>query len=865
MSLQIIAQQKAEHEASLKMKSKEEEEKQDKLQTPKKPNSMQKANQPNPNPETNTINQASEIDSLTHVSQNLETQGSSSPHSQRMVHPAMLQSSKMMNLGSAAQRFGSENIVLSPKNLSRRSSLENTPTSSQDTPRPFSLAEAMQAARRLNLDPSNKEEARDSETMHQESVAANSDLDLTPDDEDDNNDSVNSDEEKPGNEGMDNAKNIEIRRLSNTEEGNKVLEPNFHSPEKEAKKNPLQNIFNIVSGMELPPPTKTSDDARIPQLGTNMGMIRPQLRGKKRGLYSSLNQLHSNTPPWALGGPQNQMQTQTLRGISPTLHPGQMLISPNQQQQPFLQTNQAVQIAGPVPTMLSPQGPHLVMAGQPAGQVQFIQQGSHGQAIISPAPTQTIQSTYQLVQTANGTMLMQIPQTVGVEGNMIQIQTAPPNILSQESPTSSGSSSKSSSPGSSSYESSKHKNKGKKRKLSAPSPTIIQPQQAQQQMLVSPNVTPTNSHQFLAIGQLPQASNVLPPQVIPPNMIINPPSQQMVLSNGTLITVPQNQGIMYQQLPDGTVVQVAAQMPMIHHPGQQIMPTPPVQGQVILATGGQLIQGGTPQLIMTPQGLAVGSVGAVSGNSNDPTSGTMTVPKKKNSKKVQINRKIKSSSSDTSMDHDNADGGAERDSMDDNDTSFEDPQPSTSKDFSPRSSIQSNQVDSSGLNATPPYQKDGDYEQLRSESDLDSSLPDLDTSVDNSRQIRVSGVSTPSSNLSLMEERVLECDSDLDHPSESPKPPKLVFSSREKKKKKKKRKRNHGISSSGNKLGDIVWGPANGFSSWPGKIISQDEDRSRCWVCWFATRQVTQVEKSKLKTLSEGLEDHHRERKHSRK
>jgi len=28
---------------------------------------------------------------------------------------------------------------------------------------------------------------------------------------------------------------------------------------------------------------------------------------------------------------------------------------------------------------------------------------------------------------------------------------------------------------------------------------------------------------------------------------------------------------------------------------------------------------------------------------------------------------------------------------------------------------------------------------------------------------------------------------------------------------------------------------------------------------------VTQVEKSKLKTLSEGLEDHHRERKNSRK
>ena len=85
-------------------------------------------------------------------SQPLET----APHlAQRMVHPALLQGAKIMNLGSAAQRFGSENIVLSPQSLSRRSSLESTPSGSSDSQRAFSLAEAMQAARRLNVDQAN--------------------------------------------------------------------------------------------------------------------------------------------------------------------------------------------------------------------------------------------------------------------------------------------------------------------------------------------------------------------------------------------------------------------------------------------------------------------------------------------------------------------------------------------------------------------------------------------------------------------------------------------------------------------------------------------------------------------------------------
>ena len=116
--------------------------------------------------------------------------------------------------------------------------------------------------------------------------------------------------------------------------------------------------------------------------------------------------------------------------------------------------------------------------------------------------------------------------------------------------------------------------------------------------------------------------------------------------------------------------------------------------------------------------------------------------------------KASSSSSSMSLEQDGCEG------VDETDTSFEDPQPSTSK-----SSIQSNQVDSSGLNATPPYYKEGEFEQLRSSSpgceESEQDL-DLDTSLDTSRHSKLSGASTPGSNISLPEEKLSDYDSDLD-------------------------------------------------------------------------------------------------------
>ena len=323
---------------------------------------------------------------------------SPAPHlTPRMVHPAMLQTSKMMNLGNAAQIFGSENLqVLSPKNSSRRSSLENTPSTLHEAQRPFSLAEAMQAARRLNLDQAQFTK----EVSHEHSNLTQSELNLKPkfvsSNEKDiiepdetknihtNDEAVNTNiaessaencdkkygvksslndqdakcanvsnskdshfqgettgdklDEKKLEETSDIAKNIEIRRLSNTDEGNKVLEPTFHSPEKGKKKNPLENILNIVSGMEVPAAFKPDDDkdhrgnihSRNSSPGLSgssspsIGTIRPQLKGRKNRQYSTLPPLPHSPPPWVLGGQQGQgipqmLPVQNLRSVRPPM------------------------------------------------------------------------------------------------------------------------------------------------------------------------------------------------------------------------------------------------------------------------------------------------------------------------------------------------------------------------------------------------------------------------------------------------------------------------------------------------------------------------------------------------------------------
>lgn len=79
-------------------------------------------------------------------------------------------------------------------------------------------------------------------------------------------------------------------------------------------------------------------------------------------------------------------------------------------------------------------------------------------------------------------------------------------------------------------------------------------------------------------------------------------------------------------------------------------------------------------------------------------------------------------------------------------------------------------------------------------------------------------------------------------------------------------------------VGELVWGAARGHPSLPGKIVpapsgdgggsggdSSPNGRS-VWVRWFGGRPVIElVSMASLKSLSEGLEAHHRAQKDTRK
>lgn len=72
-------------------------------------------------------------------------------------------------------------------------------------------------------------------------------------------------------------------------------------------------------------------------------------------------------------------------------------------------------------------------------------------------------------------------------------------------------------------------------------------------------------------------------------------------------------------------------------------------------------------------------------------------------------------------------------------------------------------------------------------------------------------------------------------------------------------------------VGNLVWGSCRGHTAWPGKIVpapnvSTSSSDTTCWVRWFGGRPNAElVQISSLKSLSEGLEAHHRAQKDNRK
>lgn len=78
-------------------------------------------------------------------------------------------------------------------------------------------------------------------------------------------------------------------------------------------------------------------------------------------------------------------------------------------------------------------------------------------------------------------------------------------------------------------------------------------------------------------------------------------------------------------------------------------------------------------------------------------------------------------------------------------------------------------------------------------------------------------------------------------------------------------------------IGELVWGdpsrgPVRGHTAaWPGKIVPAPnsytpQSDSTCWVRWFGGKpSIELVQISSLKSLSDGLEAHHKAQKDNRK
>ncbi len=257
-----------------------------------------------------------------------------------------------------------------------------TPQQSTDNnTRAYSLAEAMQAARKLNMDKAQSTSSAAYTPTKQSEIASSENLAEEEDVNQAESEDITLDDNKPFEEDEkthDNAKNIEIRRMSSTEEGHKVLEPNFNSPDKDEKKNPLQNIFNIVSEMEVP----TEEIETAP----------PKTKVRKRLQYSMLNPAKPGQAAWVLKGVSSNNSTAVLTPSATT-------------------SVSYIQAGGTVQQANQP----LIMTAAPTS------------AIPLQAATQQ-QQVMQLVQTINGPVLV----PVGYQTTILPASTAIPLSASQQ-------------------------------------------------------------------------------------------------------------------------------------------------------------------------------------------------------------------------------------------------------------------------------------------------------------------------------------------------------------------------------------------------------------------------------------------------
>ena len=522
-------------------------------------------------------------------------------------------------------------------------------------------------------------------TPSSECIPPEDEVTVVTDDDDDDDEEEENENEDNNETNATNAKNIEIRRMSATDEGDKVLEGVWDSPEKEKgseAKTPLQMVQSIVSKIEEAKMTTstvtTTTTTSAPPAWTTM-------QGGQRPLLHSQKHMANDTPP-------------TSRVITSIVPP------PPQQKRP------------PMSQSMTVMAPQLV---QPSGQ-QFM----------------------QLVNTINGPMLMQaIPQ-------------APPQIQIHD--PSKGSNKKKASPGGTPQVTYQQPQAN----IGGPMPILVSPTP-----MMTSQTSPTGQH--VLISHPSPGSGVIQgaPQFVLNQPAVLAPNQVFLSANGTLVAMPTapTAPVVYNQLPDGTLVQMqsptlmpAQQQFVINNGGQQVSPG---GGQIITNTGGTYI--------MTPTGLVQTVPAAQPPAASSAPSNQTTLEPQPGPSSSSMERKDSTEKSEDSDDDDDQDDSDDEpkivkfvqtdeddDEDDDEDTSDEEvplakkksPTSLSLKDTksgnksakvktsSPKTYLQSNKVDSSGLQATPPHPHDDSESSMKRlsspEASVSTSMRDdaLDTS-----------------------------------------------------------------------------------------------------------------------------------------
>ena len=528
---------------------------------------------------------------------------------------------------------------------------QNTPVQSP-LPQPLSH----QKSQRLSQDSDKTDISQQSSESDRIILESNDDDD--DEDEDEKNtigrDNGESGDKKKELEQSDNSvnKNIEIRRMSSTEEGDKVLQSAWTTPEKDEKgKTPLEMVQNIVSSIDSPKDNDKLNDGSADDATTSQNN-----KETTKSNYSEQQPSTNNAiPSWVQGCGKPLVHSQQIvanqtppsNQPNPLLQPLPQPPLPSVNQTTAIQQEQNKIVSGQIypSTMASSipivsQSCNPVVFAPPVNQSQTLASIQMGAGVGQQQVSSAQPPIMQIVNTVNGPMLMQaFPAPSGVANtNASPSDQSNASVFSQGNsvvlPTSNGCIQPSqqqtiaTKPPTQNYEQpdktslheggdekdedvendqvvSKKSRKSKKKKNESMSvsslgkdsqppslqyqPQIAVSQHSQVPVLVANTANIGQATSGQAMIGASSTQQTLQPLIMnQPGALLTNVGGQVLLSNGSFMAVP---AVYNQQMPDGSIVQVQNGLTQI--------PTAPIIPQ----TGQPVIAGnGTGPILMAPQG-----------------------------------------------------------------------------------------------------------------------------------------------------------------------------------------------------------------------------------------------------------------------